>query len=138
MMLGQITHTVLLSAMFAILLGCFFARQAGADGHLMQPITLGDGSDWAFLGGKWTESDGDIIPPDVRNLHSRAFYTAKTYSDFTAEFEYNANYRELGHGDAGLVFRAQDGGHFYYVHFPWGGQSLRAKSYWGGRGEGQR
>ncbi len=131
-MLGQITHTALLSALFAILLGCTFASQVGAGGHLMQPISLGDGGDWAFLGGKWAESDGVITPPNVRNLHSRAFYTAKAYSDFTAEFEYNANYRELGHGDAGLVFRAQDGGHFYYVHFPWGGQSLRAKSYWGG------
>jgi len=99
----------------------------------MTPITFGDGSQWKCLGRQWTGDDaGAVTPPDKRNLHSRTFYTAKAYGDFTAEFEYNANYRELGHGDAGLILRAQDGGHFYYVHFPWGGQSLRAKSYWGG------
>ena len=96
-------------------------------------IVFGDGSQWKCVGGQWTgDAEGAITPPNKRKLHSRAFYTAKAYGDFTAEFEYNANYRELGHGDAGLVFRAQDGGHFYYVHFPWGGQSLRAKSFWGG------
>ena len=96
-------------------------------------ITFGDGAQWKCLGGQWTASDEvEIVPPDKRNLHSRAFYTSQAFSDFTAEFEYNANYRELGHGDAGLILRAQDGGHFYYVHFPWGGQSLRAKNYWGG------
>jgi len=99
----------------------------------MTPITFGDGSQWKCVGQQWTGDDaGAVTPPDKRNLHSRAFYTARAYSDFTAEFEYNANYREGGAGDAGLILRAQDGGHFYYVHFPWCAQTLRAKNYWGG------
>ena len=99
----------------------------------MTQINFGDGSEWRCLGGQWTGDDaGAITPPDVHNLHSRAFYTATAFSDLTAEFEYNPSYREGGQGDAGLILRAQDGGHFYFVHFPWGAQSLRAKNYWGG------
>ena len=99
----------------------------------MSLIKFGNGAQWQCLGGQWTGDDaGAISPPDERNLHSRAFYTAKAFGDFSAEFEYSASYREGGQGDAGLILRAQDGGHFYYVHFPWGAQSLRAKSYWGG------
>jgi photosystem II stability/assembly factor-like uncharacterized protein len=96
-------------------------------------INFGDGAQWKCLGGQWTsKGEVGITPPDDPNLHSRAFYVARSFSDFTAEFEYNATYGPLGHGDAGLILRAQDGGHFYFVHFPWGGQSLRAKNYWGG------
>ena len=80
--------------------GC--ARLAGAAGHEAVPISFGDGGQWKCLGGQWTESDGVILPPDRRNLHSRAFFVDKAFSDFTAEFEYNANYREVGHGDAGF------------------------------------
>ena len=69
-------------------------------------------------------------PPDQRNLHSRAFYTTQAFDDFTAEFEFNGNYRETGTGSAGLVFRAGDANHFYYLYFPWGGQQLRAKHFW--------
>ena len=99
----------------------------------MSLIKIGDGAQWECLGGQWTGDDsGAITPPDLRNCHSRAFHVAKAYGDLTAEFEYNASYREGGLGDAGLVLRAQDGGHFYFVHFPWGAQALRAKNYWGG------
>ena len=97
-----------------------------------QVLSIGDGSGWSFLGGTWTQPGDAIRPPNVPNLHSRAFHIASAYGDLTAEFEYNANYRELGHGDAGLVIGARDGGNFHYIHFPWGGQSLRAKSFWGG------
>jgi hypothetical protein len=99
----------------------------------MSLIKFGDGSQWQCLGGQWTGDDaGAVSPPNENNLHSRAFYTAKAYGDFVAEFEYNPSYRDGGQGDAGLVLRAADGGHFYFVHFPWGAQSLRAKNYWGG------
>ena len=96
-------------------------------------LRLGDGKGWAFLGGTWSEdANGVIRPRDKRNLHSRAFYTEKAFDDLTVDFEYNGNYREVGTGNAGLILRAGDGGHFYYVHFPWGGQQLRAIHFWGG------
>ncbi|MDO8473902.1 MAG: hypothetical protein Q7T05_08850, partial [Dehalococcoidia bacterium] len=47
-------------------------------------LSIGDGKQWAFLGGTWMENTADfpdqIRPPLVRNLHSRAFYKAATYS----------------------------------------------------------
>ncbi len=94
-------------------------------------LKLGDASGWQFTSGPWTEdADGTIRPPDKRNLHSRAFCTSHSFSDFTADFQVNCNYRELGSGGAGLVFRATDATHFYAVYVPWGGQQLRAKHFW--------
>lgn len=93
-------------------------------------LNLADSGKWRFLGGEWTENDGILQPPDQYNLHSRAFYTANAYVDCEVEFEYNPNYRETGTGAAGLILRALDANHFYYVYFPWGGQQLRAKNYW--------
>ncbi|MBI4582542.1 MAG: exo-alpha-sialidase [Planctomycetes bacterium] len=95
------------------------------------PLKIGDGGGWSFLGGPWTEDvEGVIRPPDRRNLHSRAFYRAQGFKDLTAEFEFNANYRETGSGSAGLILRAADANHFYLVYFPWGGQQLRAMHFW--------
>ncbi|MBI2926043.1 MAG: exo-alpha-sialidase [Verrucomicrobia bacterium] len=94
-------------------------------------VKLGDGQGWHFLGGQWTEdNEGVIRPPDRRNLHSRTFSTVHAFQDLTAEFEFNANYRETGSGSAGLVLRARDANHFYLVYFPWGGQQLRAMHFW--------
>jgi len=94
-------------------------------------LAIGDGTGWSFPLGQWTEDEAGVIsPPDERNLHSRAFYIAKGYTDLTAEFEFNANYRENGAGSAGLILRAADAGHFYFVYFPWQGQQLRAKHFW--------
>ena len=99
--------------------------------NVEQTLKIGDGSAWHFPAGDWGEhEDGVIHPPDLRNLHSRAFYTQAAYTDLTAEFEFNGNYRETGTGDAGLILRATDANHFYLVHFPWGGQQLRAKHFW--------
>ena len=95
-------------------------------------INFGDGSQWKCLGGQWTGNGSAIAPPNKFNLPSRAFFIGKAFSDFTAEFEYKTNYRNQGQGDAGMILRAQDGNHFYYVRFPWGAQSLRAKNFWGG------
>ena len=95
------------------------------------PLKIGNGDGWSFSGAQWDETaEGVISPPDQRNLHSRAFYTAATAKDFSAEFEFNGSYREVGSGGAGLVFRAQDANHFYAVYFPWGGQQLRATHFW--------
>lgn len=94
-------------------------------------LRLGDGGGWSFSGERWSENaEGIISPPDQRNLHSRAFYTKEAYRDFSAEFEFNGSYREVGSGGAGLMFRAQDSHHFYAVYFPWGGQQLRATHFW--------
>jgi len=94
-------------------------------------LQIGTGQGWSFLGGAWSESpEGLLSPPDRRNLHSRAFYTAQAFADLTAEFEFNGSYRETGSGSAGLILRAADAHHFYLVYFPWGGQQLRAKHFW--------
>jgi 3-keto-disaccharide hydrolase/BNR repeat protein len=94
-------------------------------------LKISDGSDWHMLGGPWKDTEDNlIIPNNVRNLHSRAFYTPCSFTDFTAEFEFNGSYRETGTGTAGLILRATDANHFYMVNFPWGGQQLRAKHFW--------
>ncbi len=107
-----------------------FIAGAARAGQETTPLHIGDGSQWRFSAKTWTEADGVIAPPDQRNLHSRAFYVHQGFDDFSAEFEYNPNYRELGHGGAGLILRAKDPNHFYAVYFPWGGQALRSKHFW--------
>lgn len=105
----------------------FAISTTGADSSL----NFSNRAHWAFSGDPWTQNaEGMISPPDRRNLHSRAFYTAGAFADFTAEFEFNANYRETGSGSAGLILRARDPNHFYLVYFPWGGQQLRAMHLW--------
>ena len=98
-------------------------------------IEFGDGSQWRTLGGEW-KGDGPLfIPPAtprVRNTHSRAFYVGKAFSDFTVEFDYMPGIWEAGAGTAGVILRAQDGGHYYVVQFPWVGQAYRGKHFWAG------
>ena len=115
------------SALF--MAGC---ENTGVQKETTVDITFGDGSQWKCLGGQWTGKSRDITPPDKWGLHSRAFFVGKAFSDFTAEFEYKAYYRNNGQGDAGMILRAQDGGHYYFVRFPWGAQNLRSKGFWGG------
>ena len=99
----------------------------------MNDLVLGDGSQWKYLGEQWREDEARVIQhPAGRDLHSRALYVNKAFSDVTVEFEYKAGYLEGGAGSAGLILRAPDGGHGYVVHFPWGGQTLRAKNFWAG------
>ena len=99
----------------------------------MNDLVLGDGSQWQCLGGEWREDDaGAIQPPAGRDMHTRAFYTGKAFSDVTVEFDYMPLYLEGGAGTAGLILRARDGGHGYLMHFSWGGQTMRAKNYWAG------
>jgi len=93
-------------------------------------VRLSEGQ-WHCPAGEWTQTDdGAIRPPDRPNLHSRAFLTSEAYADATVEFDYLASYRETGSGTAGLILRATDVNHGYLVHFPWGGQQLRAKHFW--------
>ena len=106
------------------------APQGDAD---MKDLVLGDSSQWKCLGGQWSQDqDGLIQPPGGRDVHTRAFYTGKAFSDVTVEFDYRAGYMEGGAGTAGLILRARDSGHGYLVQFSWGGQTLRAKNYWAG------
>ncbi len=112
------------------LLAALIMSTAALAADKVTDINLGDGKDWAFTSGPWTQKDGVINPPDQRNLHSRAFYTPTGFGDMTVEFDVNGNYRENGQGDAGLILRAQDTNHYYFVHFPWGGQQLRAGHFW--------
>jgi hypothetical protein len=108
-------------------------RAAGED---TVALKIGDGSNWRFLGGEWTDGgDGMILPTPERNVHSRAFYTARAYADVTVEFEYWGGHREGGFGSAGVMLRARDGGRFYWVHFPWNGQAYRSKHFWAGLGK---
>ena len=94
-------------------------------------LRLAGGAGWHCLPAAWTEDPAGVIrPPDQRNLHSRAFCTSATLGDGAVEFEFSGDYRETGTGMAGLVLRAADPNHFYYIYFPWGGQQLRAKHFW--------
>lgn len=99
------------------------------------PLSLGDGRGWHFLPRPWSGDGGVIRPPNEANLHSRSLCTTSTFSDFTAEFEVNTDYRETGSGMAGLIFRATDADHGYLLYFPWGGQQLRAKHFWAALGK---
>ena len=113
-------------------MGCVTAQNEKA------MIEFGDGSQWRTLGGEW-KGDGPVfIPPAtprVRNTHSRAFYVGKAFSDFTVEFDYRPGIWEAGAGTAGVILRARDGGHYYIVQFPWGGQAYRGKHFWAGLGK---
>jgi hypothetical protein len=110
-----------------------WVREHTGQSPIERPLHLSGAPAWSFSGEAWSEDqDGAIRPPDARNLHSRAFYAAEQFGDATIEFEYNGSYRETGTGNAGLILRASDPDHFYYVHFPWGGQQLRAKHFWAG------
>lgn len=127
---ARILLAMSLSAVLVVASANFCKPAEGGEGPPTE-LKIADGAKWDFLTGPWTEDDSGVIrPPDKRNLHSRAFYTADDYADLTAEFEFNGSYRETGTGAAALIFRAQDANHFYMVYFPWGGQQLRAKHFW--------
>ena len=69
------------------------SAQGDAD---MNDLVLGDGSQWKLLGEQLREDEaGAIQSPPGRDLHSRAFYTAKAFSDVTVEFDF-------GHGPDGV------------------------------------
>ena len=95
-------------------------------------LHIGDGSNWHFLGGEWTEAGSPLVirPPDMPDLHSRAFYKVKSYANPTVEFDFKGEHRESGAGLCGLILRASDANHFYLVYFPWNPQSMRAKGFW--------
>ncbi len=91
---------------------------------------MGEGSDWAFVGGAWKDSGTELVPPS--NLFSlrMALHKAATYQDVTVECDLLQKYRAVGGGDTGIVVRAQDASHYYWVHTAWTGQTTRAKHLW--------
>ena len=115
-----------------VMVTIFSANRVLADDDVTK-LAFGDGSQWRTLGAQWHETaDGHMEPPQKRNIHSRAFWTGKAFNDVTVEFEYQPRYPDSGAGNAGLILRASDGGHFYLIHFPWAGQTLRSKNFWMG------
>ena len=108
-------------------------------------LALGDGNKWAFRGGTWIEADDGEIRSfrytDKKSyqsqggLYRQAFYRAQSFGDMSAEFDFFPDYRQNGHGTAGLILRAADAAHYYLVYFPWGGQALRAKNFWAAIGK---
>jgi len=94
-------------------------------------LRIGGGSGWKFINGAWSEGEGGRInPPETRDSHSLAFYQPQAFDDLTAEFDLMMSFRETGAGDAGIMLRARDANHYYWVRFPWCGQQLRAKHFW--------
>ncbi len=104
-------------------------------------IGLGNAGQWAFGDDDaWNEADdGEIRSFEYTvkksyfsqgRLYRQAIYTAEAFADIVAEFDYFADYRQNGHGSAGLILRAADATHYYLVYFPWGGQQMRAKNFW--------
>ena len=126
-----------------LLLGAAVSVIGGAPALAQQSIfqrdlQFGDGSQWRCLGGEWAGEGAAFVPPAtprVRNTHSRAFYVGHAYADATIEFEYRPGIWEAGSGMAGVILRAQDGGHYYIVHFPFVGQAYRGKHFWAGLGK---
>ena len=80
----------------AVVLGImtFAAAKTRGDAR-MNDLVLGDGSQWKYLGEQWREDEARVIQhPAGRDLHSRALYVNKAFSDVTVEFEYKAGYLE--------------------------------------------
>lgn len=106
-------------------------------------LRLDDGSNWNFLGGRWSEDGDGVIKPPTISTHRGAsayegqcatnadgflaFHTGAMYSDFEAEFQFRW---DSGHCGAGFIFRAQDARHYYLAHFPCIGQCARAEHFW--------
>ena len=83
---------------------------------------------WRFVGGRWEQDqDGLILPPMNLADENLAFYTARAYGDFEAEFEFRW---ETQVTTAAFVFRAHDACHYYVLDFPTVGQHYRAEHFW--------
>ena len=96
----------------------------------MQTLKVGSGEGWSFVGGRWQDGPAEYaMPPDVCSLRM-AIYTGAAYGDVTVECDFQTGYAATGAGDAGIILRAQDASHHYWVHTPWVGQTTRAKHFW--------
>ncbi|HUT74346.1 MAG TPA: hypothetical protein VM221_05890 [Armatimonadota bacterium] len=94
-------------------------------------LRIGDGRDWAFVNGAWSEdAAGRIDCPTTPDNHALAFHLPQAFADATVGFEFLASYRETGAGDVGVILRARGANDYYWVSFPWCAQQARAKHFW--------
>jgi hypothetical protein len=101
----------------------------------MQPITIGDGTGWTFVNGRWEDAGEGVIAP-VKDVarddgpgmqgHHYAFLNEPACGDLRARFQFSL----APHSDAGLIFRASGADRFLVVHFPDCGQASRAQHFW--------
>ena len=96
----------------------------------MGSLTIGDGTDWACVGGEWRDGDGEFeVPADLFSFRT-ALHKRTVYGDVAVECDLQPKYDANGGGDCGIVVRAKDARHCYWVHEPWCGQTTRAKHFW--------
>jgi hypothetical protein len=93
-------------------------------------LRIGDGRDWSFLNGRWTDGpEGELIPPDGGGKEYVAVARSHEYSDFSARFRFKFRYP---HGGARFLFRLQDSMRYYALDIPWCGQQNRNRHFWAG------
>ena len=99
------------------------------------PLTIGDGRDWHFVNGNWSDGEDGLlsVAPDMLHANGEslqgahfAFNRKLCYQDCTASFDICLD----GHTDTGIILRARDEAHFYLLHFPNCGQASRAQHFW--------
>ena len=99
------------------------------------PVTIGDGKDWQFINGKWSDGEDGLlsVDPDMLNVDGDymqgmhyAINRKLCYQDCTIKFDFSL----WGANDTGIVLRARDESHFYLLHFPNCGQASRAQHFW--------
>ncbi len=138
-----LSSKLLMVALPMLLLGVAQAAAAADAGGTWQPLSIGNGSNWAFFGGPWSDAEGGVLkhPPmpfnsgpaaysgqrTTNNDLAQAFYTKQAYGDFEATFKFRWG---SGHNGAGIIFRAQDAQHYYLAHFEAIAQAIRASHFW--------
>ena len=96
----------------------------------MATLRIGDGQNWSFLHGKWTDGpDGGLVPPPGADVEYLAVKHDEEYADFAAEFRFKFC---TAYGAARFLFRVQDSRRFYALDIPWCGQQNRARHLWAG------
>jgi len=69
----------------------------------------------------------EIHPPRKDVIHTMAIVVDRCLADETIECEFQ---RRAPGGNLGIVFGAQDTGHYYWAQIPWHGQLPRARGFW--------
>lgn len=99
-----------------------------------ETIRMGDGRNWTFVGGAWTDSEGGVIlpPPRSREYGPQSFQAFRrdlVAGDLTAVFDFRIN-GTPSFCEPRLIVRAQDPSRYYAIGMPAVGQSWRSKSVW--------
>ena len=91
-------------------------------------LTEANRANWAFIGEPWQQdADGIIAAGGGAVDENLAFYTARAFGDFEAEYEFRW---ECVWTTGAFVFRARDPQHYYVLDFPAVGQQYRAEHFW--------